>query len=112
MAALLFSDRDIRIVAEILVKMSTENFSEISTGQALRNIKKPKRKRNRKLQGTPKLRKWLFAHVDTPYPTEKEKKELCQVTGLTIVQVNNWFSNARKRVLKRYKKNRRLHGGS
>ena len=49
------------------------------------------------------LRKWLFAHVERPYPSESEKQELQDSTGLTLVQVNNWFSNARRRILKKHR---------
>lgn len=47
------------------------------------------------------LRDWIFAHSKQPYPTEQEKIMLSQKTGLTIVQINNWMSNARRRILKK-----------
>lgn len=46
------------------------------------------------------LKTWLFTHENHPYPTEDEKFHLMKVTDLTIVQINNWFSNARRRILK------------
>ena len=45
------------------------------------------------------LRAWLIQHLTRPYPTKDEKKQLCQETGLSIHQVNNWFSNARRRII-------------
>ncbi|XP_062282453.1 homeobox protein Meis1-like [Scomber scombrus] len=36
------------------------------------------------------LRAWLFQHLTHPYPSEEQKKQLAQDTGLTILQVNNW----------------------
>jgi hypothetical protein len=50
------------------------------------------------------LREWVTVHVDNPYPNEDEKDELLLQTGLQITQINNWFINARRRLLKRLKK--------
>jgi hypothetical protein len=36
--------------------------------------------------------------------SEEEKKQLCQQTGLTSVQITNWFINARRRTLPKMKK--------
>ncbi|KAK1790130.1 hypothetical protein P4O66_013972, partial [Electrophorus voltai] len=36
------------------------------------------------------MRAWLFQHLSHPYPSEEQKKQLSQDTGLTILQVNNW----------------------
>ncbi|NXT57098.1 MEIS2 protein, partial [Pluvianellus socialis] len=35
------------------------------------------------------MRAWLFQHLTHPYPSEEQKKQLAQDTGLTILQVNN-----------------------
>uniref|UniRef100_A0A8K9Y344 Myeloid ecotropic viral integration site 3 n=1 Tax=Oncorhynchus mykiss TaxID=8022 RepID=A0A8K9Y344_ONCMY len=62
-------------------------------------------RRNNKKRGIfPKLatnimRAWLFQHLSHPYPSEEQKKQLAQDTGLTILQVNNWFINARRRIV-------------
>jgi len=45
------------------------------------------------------LRAWLFQHLTHPYPSEDQKKQLAQDTGLSILQVNNWFINARRRIV-------------
>lgn len=45
------------------------------------------------------LRAWLFQHLQHPYPSEEQKKQLGAETGLTILQVNNWFINARRRIV-------------
>ncbi|XP_031725804.1 homeobox protein PKNOX1.1 isoform X2 [Anarrhichthys ocellatus] len=45
------------------------------------------------------MRSWLFQHIGHPYPTEDEKKQIAIQTNLTLLQVNNWFINARRRIL-------------
>lgn len=45
------------------------------------------------------MKKWLFQHIIHPYPTEEEKKQIALQTNLTLIQVNNWFINARRRIL-------------
>uniref|UniRef100_A0AC34GSK0 Homeobox domain-containing protein n=1 Tax=Panagrolaimus sp. ES5 TaxID=591445 RepID=A0AC34GSK0_9BILA len=37
-----------------------------------------------------KFRSWLFQNLSHPYPSEEQKKQLANDTGLTILQVNNW----------------------
>jgi len=49
------------------------------------------------------LKTWLFDHVDAPYPSDVEKDDFMNQTGLTLTQINNWFSNARRRILKKIK---------
>lgn len=41
---------------------------------------------------------WLVSHFDHPYPSMKEKKALVVQTGMSLVQVSNWLSNARIRI--------------
>ncbi|XP_077302709.1 homeobox protein six1-like [Arctopsyche grandis] len=40
------------------------------------------------------LREW---YTHNPYPSPREKRELAESTGLTTVQVSNWFKNRRQR---------------
>ncbi|KAG5344406.1 HTH protein, partial [Acromyrmex charruanus] len=50
-------------------------------------------------QATSIMRTWLFQHLVHPYPTEDEKRQIASQTNLTLLQVNNWFINARRRIL-------------
>uniref|UniRef100_A0A8C4NH39 Homeobox domain-containing protein n=2 Tax=Eptatretus burgeri TaxID=7764 RepID=A0A8C4NH39_EPTBU len=50
-------------------------------------------------QATNVMRSWLFQHIVHPYPTEDEKRQIASQTNLTLLQVNNWFINARRRIL-------------
>ncbi|CAN1334879.1 Homeobox protein knotted-1-like 6 [Linum perenne] len=43
------------------------------------------------------LLNWWNLHYKWPYPTEADKVELAESTGLDQKQINNWFINQRKR---------------
>lgn len=43
------------------------------------------------------LNSWLLNHLNNPYPTSQEKRELLIKTGLTKIQLSNWFINVRRR---------------
>jgi len=45
------------------------------------------------------MKTWLFQHIVHPYPTEDEKRQIAAQTNLSLLQVNNWFINARRRIL-------------
>lgn len=45
------------------------------------------------------MKAWLFQHISHPYPTEDEKLQIASQTNLTLLQVNNWFINGRRRIL-------------
>ncbi|KAG5893452.1 hypothetical protein JTB14_012169 [Gonioctena quinquepunctata] len=57
------------------------------------------------------LKRWLFRHTDHPYPTDQEKQMLMQETNLSLLQVENWFINARRRILQDLTKLKRLKAG-
>ncbi|XP_035662099.1 homeobox protein Mohawk-like [Branchiostoma floridae] len=44
------------------------------------------------------LKQWLIKHRDNPYPTKTEKILLALTSQMTLVQVSNWFANARRRL--------------
>ncbi|KAL5120802.1 homeodomain superfamily [Pleosporales sp. CAS-2024a] len=56
-----------------------------------------RRRGNLPKDATNVLKVWFQNHRQQPYPTEDQKIEMCNVTGLTMNQVSNWFINARRR---------------
>jgi len=43
------------------------------------------------------LKLWCLGNDEHPYPTKHEKRKLMTHTGLSTIQVRNWFTNMRKR---------------
>ncbi|TNV83930.1 hypothetical protein FGO68_gene6599 [Halteria grandinella] len=50
-------------------------------------------------QATSVLKRWLVDHLQNPYLKPHEKTQLAQASGLTKKQVQNWFTNIRKRLI-------------
>ncbi|XP_045490825.1 iroquois-class homeodomain protein irx-5 [Colias croceus] len=44
------------------------------------------------------LKDWLVRRRDNPYPNREEKKLLSRETGLTYIQICNWFANWRRKL--------------
>jgi len=47
------------------------------------------------------LRDWLEAHKDSPFPSLAAKKDLATHTGVAVAELARWFTNERKRFLRR-----------
>lgn len=56
-----------------------------------------RRKRNHRGSQTQLLKRWFYEHILEPYPSYEEKMQLAQETNLQIQQIENWFTNQRKR---------------
>jgi hypothetical protein len=56
-----------------------------------------KRTNTRSVRKTRVLRNWYLSNLDHPYPSEEEKVDLAQQSGLSRSQVVNWFANTRRR---------------
>lgn len=48
-------------------------------------------------EGVALLWRWVADHLTRPYPSREDKEELLQSTGLTKIQLRNFFTNVRKR---------------
>ena len=56
-----------------------------------------KRRMNFSAEAVETLKRWFEEHSVKPYPSEEEKVQLSLATGISVLQVTNWFINMRKR---------------
>jgi len=68
---------------------------------ALEQAKRRKKRKGYSKEVSEILNNWYNDHLQSPYPNEDEKRELCTMCGLTLLQLNNWFSNKRIRMKKK-----------
>uniref|UniRef100_A0A1B6DA68 Homeobox domain-containing protein n=1 Tax=Clastoptera arizonana TaxID=38151 RepID=A0A1B6DA68_9HEMI len=57
------------------------------------------------------LKNWLIRRRKNPYPNRNEKKDLALKTGLTYVQICNWFANWRRKLKNSSKKQQKRTWG-
>ena len=78
----------------------SEDLIKSTLEKCLRMLQQLKRNTNRAVpEKDPEvLRRWLFDHFESPYPTPADKEELARQSGYTPKQVSNWFINARVRL--------------
>ncbi|EDU41609.1 Homeobox-KN multi-domain protein [Pyrenophora tritici-repentis] len=69
-----------------------------------------KRRGNLPKEATNMLKEWFQQNRQSPYPTEDQKMELCNRTGLSLNQVSNWFINARRRAPQKEQREREANG--
>ncbi|KAF9425989.1 hypothetical protein BGZ94_007035 [Podila epigama] len=60
----------------------------------------PKNRRKLKQHYTTVLVDWIRNHKSHPFPTKDEKTRLCKLASISETQLNNWFTNYRRRHLK------------
>jgi len=73
-------------------------MSSTSTSTSIHN-KEVKKIRKLSREASNALREWFNSHLSCPYPSKEEKEVFVQTYKITPTQLENFFSNARRRYL-------------
>ena len=109
-ASSLDSQKRTREIFAVDTDSESDTDSDESGGDSEKERRRRRRRRRRQAAApsdkrlprhvTKVLKRWLLSpeHYDYPYPDEENKAKLIEWTGITVKQLNTWFTNARKRI--------------
>jgi hypothetical protein len=86
-------DKSVQEMTPVIAQGHRQKKSKTATFKS----KLPKR-------ATDVLKNWFLSNIQNPYPSHEAKELLSKMTGLTRKQIQNWFTNSRKRFLEPLKK--------
>ncbi|KAF9922260.1 hypothetical protein FBU30_007668 [Linnemannia zychae] len=80
--------------------MATSEVSKNTSCGIIATKTQQQTRRDLKVHYNSVLKNWINHNSLHPFPTKKEKLELCEKASISEKQLNNWFTNYRRRHLR------------
>jgi len=72
------------------------DFDDCKLSRSSRSSKTKRSRSNYSKPVTKILMNWFKDHLNHPYPTEEQRQQLCEITGLSRKQLRVWFIDTRR----------------
>lgn len=74
-----------------------EYYGQYGSGHYDYSLARTRKRSNLPKHSTEIMKKWFDENIESPYPSEEQKRQFAAAANINLTQVSNWFINHRRR---------------